>query len=135
MVEELRKAPNEILSPDEQINEVSFNVIKCPLNRVSNLVFIKTLQIKLLVGGDLVEDHLHVHMIRRHLTNVTGLLEHIHEEMLLALEATIPLPEYKAGVEQEWVTLPALQLATRIFVRVANRIFVGEELCALSPLF
>ncbi|GJJ15189.1 hypothetical protein Clacol_009465 [Clathrus columnatus] len=102
-IEELRKAPDDVLSFNVFINEKLF--------------------VKDLMGPTLVENEYHIGIIRGQLTkNLSHLFDDLREEVELAMDDNIPLTEY-------WTSLHAYSTMVQIIARASNRIFVGLPLC------
>ncbi|GJJ15197.1 hypothetical protein Clacol_009473 [Clathrus columnatus] len=102
-IEELIKAPDDVLSFDEFVNKEFF--------------------VKDLMGSTLIENNYHVGIIRSQLTkNLCHLFDDLREEVELAMNDNIPLTD-------DWTSIHAYSKIVQIIARASNRILVGWPLC------
>ncbi|KAF8574245.1 cytochrome P450 [Ramaria rubella] len=103
LIDELRKAPDTILSFHDAANE--------------------NLATEYTMGRDVTSDPYHVEVTRTHLTrNLAQLYPAMREELVPAFEENIP-------VTDDWTSVTVLEAAMKIVSRVSNRIFVGAPTC------
>ncbi|TFY79744.1 hypothetical protein EWM64_g4273 [Hericium alpestre] len=104
LVEDIRKAPDDVLSFDEAI--------------------IRGLQIEYTIGLETSTNPYHINIVRSQLTrSLTGLFPEIRDELVSGCLDLIP------AKENEWVKVPAYATVMKIVARTSNRIFVGLPLC------
>lgn len=104
LVDELRKAPNDVLSFEDALNDI----IQAPFT----------------LGPEVVQDLRRVPMILSQLTrNLDVLSPELQDEIVVAFGDLVPV------FGKEWTKLPALETIMKIVTRVANRLFVGLPLC------
>ncbi|KAF8504637.1 cytochrome P450 [Russula emetica] len=104
LVEDIRKAPEEILSHEEPTDE-----------------FLQTAYTM-----DFREKHnnYHADIIRSKLIRIIPtIFQDIHDEVVLALNDIIPT------VDEEWVKVPIVRTMQHVICRISNRVFVGPTLC------
>ncbi|KAI0284729.1 cytochrome P450 [Russula brevipes] len=104
LIEDVRKAPDNILS----MNEPMFEFVQPEYTL------------------DLLDlsDQYHVDVIRSKLTrNIAVTFKEVREELISALDDWIPTQDDK------WVKVPILETVQRVICRATNRVFVGVPLC------
>jgi hypothetical protein len=112
-------------------------VVLLPPKKISELMqksdaevdLLKTLQETLAMRWtgdmDLLEDPIHINVVRHQLTRKLPLLTaDVHAELVLGFE-----DQWKTS--EEWTTVPAAKTCANIISRAANRVFSGTELCKL----
>ncbi|EPQ50638.1 cytochrome P450 [Gloeophyllum trabeum ATCC 11539] len=105
LVEELRKAPDDVLSFSEATK--------------------KQLQINYTLGRNIHENGYHIPIVRSQLTrSLTPLFPDVRDEIVAAFSDVVP-----KGVESDWVEVPAMESVMQIICRTSNRIFVGLPKC------
>lgn len=104
-IEELRKAPDDVVSFDDAANDV--------------------IQIPYTLGKDIMTDPYHIHVLLTQLTrNLHDIFPHIHDEVISAIQDSLSTTN-----EGEWASMLGLEAMTQIMARVCNRTFVGLPLC------
>ncbi|KAF8959646.1 cytochrome P450 [Flammula alnicola] len=102
-IEELRKAPENVLSSMIAIDE--------------------TLQVEYTLGENISKNPYHIPIIRAQLTRaLPKLVPEVHEEIEDAFKEFIPATD-------DWTSVKMLDTAMKIVGRASNRIFVGTPLC------
>ncbi|KAF8153783.1 cytochrome P450 [Crassisporium funariophilum] len=102
-IEDLRKAPESVLSAFEAIDEL--------------------LQTEYTLGVNISQNPYHIPIIRAQLTRaLPRLVPEVREEIVDAFNDFIPVTE-------EWTSVLALETMMKIVCRASNRIFVGLPLC------
>lgn len=102
-IEELRKAPDDVMSFKESVNE--------------------TLFVKYLLGPTISTNEYHVGVVRSQLTkNLAHLFDDLREEIQVAFDDNIPLTG-------DWTSVNAYTKVVQIVARASNRVFVGLPLC------
>jgi len=103
LIDELRKAPDDILSLKEALADA--------------------LSLEFTLGPSVLHNPYHIPIIRTTLTrNLGAVFPDVREEMADAFNDIIPPGD-------EWIKRPALHTVMRIIARTSNRIFVGLPLC------
>jgi len=103
LVEDVRKAPDDVLSNVEPLRE--FLQVGYTLNFPTRKRY-------------------HIEVIRTNLSrNTSGVFDQIHDELVDAVRDHIPT----SG--DEWVTVPVMPTVQRIVSRISCRILVGPSLC------
>ncbi|KIM39012.1 hypothetical protein M413DRAFT_12344 [Hebeloma cylindrosporum] len=103
VVEEIRKAPENLLSFKDAVDEA--------------------LQTEYTVGGQINMNPYHVPIIRAQLTKaLPQLMRDVHEEVVDAFNEFIPLTS-------EWTGVKASDTFINVVCRASNRVFVGRPLC------
>ncbi|KAF8633024.1 hypothetical protein AX15_001616 [Amanita polypyramis BW_CC] len=104
-IEELRKAPDEVISFQEAANDM--------------------VQIPYTLGEGVVAKPYHIHVLSTQLTrNLRAILPVLRNEMILAIQDHI-----SSTNEEDWVPVPTLETVTQVITRVSNCAFVGAPLC------
>ncbi|KAK0457764.1 cytochrome P450 [Desarmillaria tabescens] len=104
LIEDLRRAPEDVLSFQEGVSEV--------------------LQIPFTVGEAISRNPYHTPIVRNHITKtLASMFPEIHDEVAAACSDIF---NFDSG---EWVSFPAMESVMRIVARVSNRLFVGLPLC------
>ncbi|KAF8583911.1 cytochrome P450 [Ramaria rubella] len=102
-VEELRKAPDDILS--------------------ISTAFSETMQSRYMLGPTIMSNRYHVGIVRGQLTrSLSALFSDIRQEILLSIEENFPL-------ENDWTSVKVYEAILQVVARTSNRIFVGAPLC------
>ncbi|GJJ07760.1 hypothetical protein Clacol_001965 [Clathrus columnatus] len=102
-IEELRKAPDDVLSFKDFVDQ--------------------TLFIKYLMGRTIVANEYHIGVVRSQLTkNLSVLFDDLREEIQSAFDDIIPQTD-------DWVSIHAYSKIAEIVARASNRIFVGVPIC------
>ncbi|RDB27628.1 Ent-kaurene oxidase [Hypsizygus marmoreus] len=102
-IEDLRKAPEEVLSFHDATNE--------------------QLQITYTLGDRISDNPYHIPIVRSQLTrSLAAIFPSLQEEVAAAFEDIIP-------ADKEWKKYRALEIMMPIICRASNRIFVGYPLC------
>ncbi|PPR05227.1 hypothetical protein CVT24_010333 [Panaeolus cyanescens] len=105
-IDDIRKAPENVLSAMEAINEASLS-----------------LQVDYTLGENIHHDPYHIPIIRAQLTrSLPILVPEVHDELSHAFNDHIPPSE-------DWVAFPALDTMMQVIARASNRVFVGLPLC------
>ncbi|KZT20329.1 cytochrome P450 [Neolentinus lepideus HHB14362 ss-1] len=105
LVEEIRKAPDDVLSFAEATNN--------------------EIQITYTLGKNVHENGYHVPIIRSQLTrNLAVLFPTIRDEIVAAFNDIIP-----KEAEKDWVEVSAMQSIMQVICRASNRVFVGLPKC------
>lgn len=103
LIDELRKAPDDVLSFDEATAD--------------------SLSVEFTLGPSVLHNPYHIPIIRSTLTrNLGAVFPDVREELADAFNHEIPPGD-------EWVKVPALKTIMQIVARTSNRIFVGAPLC------
>lgn len=106
LVEELRKAPEDVLSFNAAVAEA--------------------LQTEHTLGSTIVSNHYHVSIIRSQLTRNLGVLfPDIVDEAKAAFGDNVDAKFQ----ENEWVKLPAYDTVMNVVARISNRVFLGLPVC------
>ncbi|KAI0002413.1 cytochrome P450 [Russula compacta] len=105
LIEDIRKAPDDVLSHHEPIAE-----------------FVQTPYTLDFLDG---HNFYHVDVIRAKLigSNISTVFNDIHDELVLALNDSIPT------VGEEWVKIPIIRTMQQLICCMTNRVFVGTPLC------
>ncbi|KIL57275.1 hypothetical protein M378DRAFT_88119, partial [Amanita muscaria Koide BX008] len=107
LIEEIRRAPDDVLSMDEAFREASSSLFT-----------------DLTVGPELYEDHFFIEVVKGPLTkNVSVKLADVQDEIAMAFNEYIPIKG------DEWVEITAFTAILDIVCRAANRMFFGLSLC------
>lgn len=102
-LDELRKAPDEVLSFQEAVNDQT--------------------QIQYTLGKAIADDQYHTATVRSPLTrNLAVRFDDVKDEIAEAFKFYIPISE-------DWVTVPAYNTIMHIVARTSNRYFTGLPLC------
>ncbi|TFK45956.1 cytochrome P450 [Heliocybe sulcata] len=105
LIDEIRKAPDDVLSFAEATNN--------------------ELQITYTLGKNVHENGYHIPIVRSQLTkNLAVLFPEVRDEILAAFNDVIP-----KQAETDWVEVPAMASIMKIICRTSNRIFVGLPKC------
>ncbi|KAK7446289.1 hypothetical protein VKT23_014495 [Stygiomarasmius scandens] len=103
LLNDIKKAPDDVLSFDEAINE--------------------SLQIDHTLGKSHRMHLYHVNVVRSALTkNIAVRFSDVRDEIMAAFADEIP-------VSEDWVSVPAVDTIMRVVCRTTNRLFVGLPLC------
>ncbi|THU87417.1 cytochrome P450 [Dendrothele bispora CBS 962.96] len=103
MINDIKKAPDDMLSFDEAVNE--------------------SLQIDYTIGKAHRMHLYHVNVVRNNLTrNIATRFSDVRDEIMVSFAEQIPVTE-------DWVSMPALNTIMNIVCRTTNRLFVGLPLC------
>ncbi|KDQ57928.1 hypothetical protein JAAARDRAFT_34744 [Jaapia argillacea MUCL 33604] len=103
LVEDVRKAPDNVLSFAEAINE--------------------SLAITYTLGSNVHHDGYHIPIVRSQLTrSLAKLFPDVRDEVAAAFTDVIPPTD-------EWTKLPGLSTIMQVVCRISNRVFVGLPLC------
>ena len=152
MVDELRKAPSDVLSFEDAVNDVHIqfppNVLICYLT-----VHLQLIQKPFTLGPEVAKDTHRLHVVLSQLTrNLDVLFPELRDEIVLAFGDLIPVcgngntgfpsPIYALCEHilicmlhrTEWTKLPALETVMKIVARVSNRLFVGLPLCMFPTI-
>lgn len=104
LIEEIRRAPDDVLSMDEAFRESFFT--------------------DLTVGPELYEDQFYIEAVKGPLTkNVSVKLADVQDEIAMAFNEYIPIKG------DEWVEITAFTAMLDIVCRATNRMFFGLPLC------
>ncbi|KDQ49529.1 hypothetical protein JAAARDRAFT_165601 [Jaapia argillacea MUCL 33604] len=102
-VNDIRKAPDEVLSFTEALNEM--------------------LATEYTLGPNIHYDQYHVPIVQSQLTrNISKTFDAVRDEIGAAFTDAIPLTD-------EWVKSPGLDTIMQVVARTSNRVFVGLPLC------
>ncbi|KAJ3566941.1 hypothetical protein NP233_g6679 [Leucocoprinus birnbaumii] len=102
-LDELRKAPDEVLSFQEAVNDQT--------------------QIKYTLGAPIADDQYHTATVRSSLTrNLAIRFDDVKDEIAKAFKVYVPPTE-------DWVSVPAYNTVMHIVARTSNRYFTGLPLC------
>jgi hypothetical protein len=92
LVDELRKAPDDVLSFDAAVQDVRFYISIVLLN--SHSLALKSLAIDWTLGPSIAIDPYHIPIVRNQLTrNLGNLFSGLRQEIVLAFDETIPPTE------------------------------------------
>jgi cytochrome P450 len=104
LIEDIRKAPDDILSLNE--SAIEFLQVEYTLDLL-----------------DMDNDY-HTHVIRSKLTrNIADTFKQVRDELIRSLDASIPLHG------DNWVKVPVIETIQRVVCATMNRVFVGSPLC------
>ncbi|PBK99161.1 cytochrome P450 [Armillaria gallica] len=104
LIEDLRRAPEDVLSFQEGVSEV--------------------LQIPFTVGEAISRNPYHTRIIRNRITkSLASTLPETHDEVVAACSDIFHFDS------DDWVSFPAMESVMRIVARASNRLFVGLPLC------
>ncbi|KAI0059480.1 cytochrome P450 [Artomyces pyxidatus] len=120
-IDDIRKAPDNVLSFDEATYRVRLSEIM-HLETCLNRCF-QSLQVKYTLGDEVHHDPYHIPIIRSQLTrNLGKLFADVRDELVAAFNDQIP-------VQDDWVKVPITTAIQQIVCRTSNRIFVGTPAC------
>ena len=92
MIDEIRRAPDDVLSSLDAINEVT--VCTLAVFKPANHQFGKALCLDLTIGQEHIDDPFHIEVVKRPLTkNIGAKVAEVQDEIAMAFEDYIPATE------------------------------------------